>query len=378
MRVIGLISGTSADGIDAALCEIDGLPPDVHVKILHGETIPYDDALRHRLLAPKDLDAQDICRLNVDLGEAFAAAAQTVMDDAALIGSHGQTIWHDVQDDGRVYATLQLGEAAIIAERTGLTTVSDFRPRDVAAGGQGAPLTAYADWLLLRHPSRTRAVQNIGGIANVTYLPPLSESDALPLAFDTGPGNSAIDAAVTLLTQGTYTYDQDGKRATRGTVREFWLELLLRDSYYEQPPPKSTGRERFGFDWVANLIQAFRYNRQDGFDLIATLTALTAHTIADAYRRFLPRLPDEMIVGGGGAHNPTLMRMLREMLPEVDILSHEEVGMDSDFKEAMVFALLAYLTLHGLPGTLPGLTGADYAAILGQITPGRGFHVHWD
>ena len=256
MLIVGLISGTSADGIDTVLCDIAaassdapvGAPPVLSAKIVRGFTYPYDPVLRQRILdtfSPDTGHVDEVTRLNADIAEAFAAAtlaliaeAGLTLADVDLIGSHGQTVWHEVRPDGSAYATLQLGEGAILAERTGITTVSNFRPRDIAVGGQGAPLTAYADWLLLRHPTHWRAIQNIGGIGNVTFLPPLSDTKSLPLAFDTGPGNALLDSTMTLLTGGAYTYDADGRMARSGNVQEDWLDTLLKHPYYERRPPK--------------------------------------------------------------------------------------------------------------------------------------------
>ncbi len=383
MLIVGLMSGTSADGVDAALCAIQGAPPRLQARILHARTFPYTDTLRRRVLEaclPAKSRVDALCQLNADLGETFAEATRALLAEArrapeevALVGSHGQTVWHMVQPDGRATATLQIGEAAIIAERTGITTVSNFRPRDIAAGGQGAPLTAYADWLLLRHAERWRAVQNIGGIANVTFLPPLQDTQSAPLAFDSGPGNALIDEAMRLLTDGTQHYDQDGRMAARGHVEEAWLAELLAHPYFARKPPKTTGRELFGAEMAAALVEEGRARGLDAADIVATLTALTAESIADAYRHFAPAPVHEVIVGGGGAHNRTLLAMLRARLAPTPVHTHEALGLDSDFKEALVFALLAHETWHGRVGTLPALTGARHATVLGQITPGRNY-----
>ncbi len=383
MLIIGLMSGTSADGIDAALCELSGAPPRLQARILHARTFPYAETLRRRVLEaclPSKSRVDALCQLNADLGEAFAEAVRALLteaerapDEVALVGSHGQTVWHMVQPDGRATATLQIGEAAIIAERTGITTVSNFRPRDIAAGGQGAPLTAYADWLLLRHAEHWRAVQNIGGIGNVTFLPPLADTDSAPLAFDTGPGNALIDEAMRMLTGGAQHYDKDGQLAARGHVDEAWLAKLLAHPYFVRTPPKSTGRELFGAEMAAALVSEGRARGLENADIVATLTALTAASIADAYQRFAPAPAREVIIGGGGAHNRTLLAMLRARLAPAAVHTHEALGLDSDFKEALVFALLAYETWHGRVGTLPTLTGADHATVLGQITPGHNY-----
>jgi anhydro-N-acetylmuramic acid kinase len=293
--------------------------------------------------------------------------------DIDLIGSHGQNFWHNTTLKGEVTATLQLTEAAIITERTGITAVSNFRPRDVAAGGQGAPLTAYADWLLLRHPAHWRAVQNIGGIANVTFLPPLSDTESSPLAFDTGPGNALLDSAMYILSDGKRSFDRHGLMARAGKVDEGWVKLRLSHPYLLRKPPKSTGRETFGFDMAQKLVNNGQRRGMSLPDIIASLTALTVLSIERAYHKFAPQPVGEVILGGGGRHNPALVKMLRERLDPIPILTHEDIGMDSDFKEALVFALLAHETWHNRPGTLPDLTGASHPVVLGQITPGMNY-----
>ena len=383
MLIVGLISGTSADGIDAALCEISGAPPQFAVRLLHSLTNPYAPDLRARVLAafaPQTGRVDEVCQLNFDLGAAFAETALTVIEaagispaDVDLIGSHGQTVWHMVQPDGRATATLQLGEPALIAERTGITTVSGFRTRDMAAGGQGAPLASYADWVLLRHPTGWRAAQNIGGIGNVTFLPPVTDASSAPLAFDTGPGNALLDSAITLLTDGAQSYDRDGALAAAGQVDKAWLNQLLTHPYYAMHPPKSTGRELFSAAMAAELVAAGRARSLNAASILATLTALSAASIADAYARFAPAPIIETIVSGGGRSNPTLMARLREYLPDTAVLTLEDLNLSSDHKEALVFALLAHETWHNRPGTHPALTGARHASVLGQITPGANY-----
>lgn len=383
MKIVGLISGTSADGIDVALCEITGAPPALEARILHAISHPYPDALQARVLnaiRPGNADTVEVCMLNAALGEQFAAAALAVVASAGiqpdaidLIGSHGQTVWHQVDEDGSVSSTLQLGEASTIAECTGITTVANFRPRDIAAGGQGAPLTSYADWLLLRAPDHWRAVQNIGGIGNVTFLPPLSDTASAPLAFDTGPGNALMDSAMEQITGGAAHYDRDAALASKGTVDEGWLADLLHHPYYERRPPKTTGRELFSPEMAASLLDAGRARGLADPSILATLAALTVETIAGAYRQFAPGQVREVILGGGGARNPLLVRMLRERLVPAEVKTHEDIGVDSFNKEALVFALLAHETWHHRPGTHPALTGAHHASVLGQITPGANY-----
>jgi anhydro-N-acetylmuramic acid kinase len=380
VKVVGLMSGTSADGVDAAVVEICGAPPSLSVELLSFTSVPFDAGQRAVLFAlfdPATSTVDRICQANFAIGEWFAAAALRAIEEAglaladvALIGSHGQTIYHAVGEGSPVKSTLQIGEAAVIAERTGITTVADFRVADVAAGGQGAPLVSYVDWLLLRHPTRVRAVQNIGGIANVTYLPPGDDPGAV-LAFDTGPGNMLIDDAASRATAGVLTFDRDGLLAARGCVDEALLAELLAHPYLAQPPPKTTGREQFGAAFGAEVWARARERRLRGEDVVATLTAFTAASIADAQRCFLPHMPDEVILGGGGASNPTLVAMLRERLASAAVTSHEAVGLSSDAKEAIAFAVLAYETIHGRPGNLPRCTGAARRVVLGKITPGR-------
>lgn len=383
MIVVGVMSGTSADGIDVAICKIDGKPGTMQVNILAGETYPYTLVMRQRILDCCDLStgrADKIARLNMDLAEIFA---QAVIDLCAekniplshihLIGSHGQTIWHEVDATGQVNATFQIGEGAVIAERTGVTTINNLRARDVVAGGQGAPLTGYVDWLLLRHPTVWRAVQNIGGMGNVTFLPPLSDQETDPVCFDTGPGNALIDAAVSHFTNGELTYDRDGQMAAQGQLGELWLDDLMQHPYFARGYPKTTGRELFGTQAALEMITDAQARGLNQYDIIATLTVLTAMSIADAYRRFAPGQIGEVILGGGGQHNPVLVRLLSNLAAPAIVKRHEDVGLSSDYKEALVFAILAYETWHGRVGTLPALTGAQHATVLGQIIPGANF-----
>lgn len=383
MFVVGLMSGTSVDGIDAALCEISGAPPNLQARIIHGITADYPEGFQARVLTASQPDTgrvDELCKLNFLLAELFAEATLRViaesglrLADVDLIGSHGQTFWHAVESDGRVSSTLQLTEGAILAERTGLTTISNFRPRDIAVGGQGAPLTAYVDWLLLRHPTHWRAVQNIGGIGNVTFLPPLSDVVSEPLAFDTGPGNALIDSMIVQLTDGAQSFDRDAEMARGGRIDEEWLHELLEHPYYDLQPPKTTGRELFSKAMAAELIAEGRRRGNDAATMLATVTTLTAQSIADAYTRFAPAPIAEVILGGGGRHNPVMLDLLRGLLNPAKVLTHEDIGMDSDNKEALVFAVLAYETWHGRPGTLPALTGGTHPVVLGQITPGANY-----
>lgn len=387
MIVVGLMSGTSADGIDATVVRLDGAPPRLDWTILTHINVPHPSRLREEIFAcfrPETGSVDRICRLNFRLGESFAeaalqsiAAAGLTPSEVDLIGSHGQTLWHIPPGSGDIPSTLQIGEAAVIAERTGLPVVSNFRTRDMAAGGQGAPLVPLVDALLLSHPTLNRAAQNIGGIGNVTYLPP-SPPAPLPLgeggggegvfAFDTGPGNMLIDDAARRATHGQLNYDRDGMLAARGKIDKALLESLLADSYFSTPPPKTTGRERFGVQLGEHIWRTSRARGLSALDILATLTAFTAESIARAYHDFLPVFPDEVILSGGGAYNPTLKAMLAERLAPARLLTSNGVGIPVDAKESLAFAILAYETWHKRPGNLPAATGAKHPVILGTIT----------
>lgn len=375
--VLGLMSGTSVDGVDAALVRIAGSGRQTRAALLAFRILPFPADLRDRVLSLShgEGNAETVSQTSFALGALFAEAAEAALAEAGvargdldLVASHGQTISHTPPG-----ATLQIGEPAVIAQRLGVPVISDFRAADVAAGGQGAPLVPYADWCLLTHPTKTRAIQNIGGIANVTYLPP----DAAPedaIGFDTGPGNMLIDRAAAWTTEGRLRCDTDGKMAGEGRADPALLAWLLGHPFLAKPPPRSAGREEFGESfWQSVRGEAERRGCRP-LDLVATLTLFTAEAIAAAYRTFLPRLPDdrsvlcEMIVGGGGARNPTLMRMLREHSVADRVLTHEEVGIDGDAKEALAFAVLANETMLGNPSNLPSVTGASRPAILGKLT----------
>jgi len=379
LRVAGLMSGTSADGVDVAIVDLVG----ERVRVLAFATFPYPAALRREVLrlgGAEPVAVDDVCHLNFALGEFFAAALRRLatrrriaMASIDLVGSHGQTIRH--LPDGRrsggrlVRSTLQIAEPSVIAERTGITTVADLRPRDVAAGGSGAPLVPYADWLLFRHARRTRAVQNLGGIANVTYLPAGAGLDRVR-AFDTGPANMMIDRAVHLATRGRASFDRGGRMAARGRVDARLLESLMCHPYLKRRPPKSTGRETFGNALTDDLWRRARRRRLAPADFVATLTAFTAESIADAYCRFLPRVPDEVILCGGGSRNPVLVSRLREALRPARVVVMDTLGLDADAKEAVSFALLAAATLRGTPANVPAATGARRAVVLGKVVPG--------
>ncbi len=379
LRVAGLMSGTSADGVDVALVDVARRS----VELLAHDTYAYRPALRRRVLdlcRPETARVDEICHLNVVLGELFAEAVirlgraagiETATID--LIGSHGQTIHHLPR--GRRYgrrkiaSTLQIGEPSVIAERTGITMVADFRPRDMAAGGQGAPLVPYADYFLFADRRRTRAVQNIGGIANVTFLPAACGPEQV-LAFDTGPGNMVIDHIVGLISSGRKRYDAGGRIAARGCVCQTLLTDLMRHRFFRRRPPKTTGREQFGAAFADDLWRRGQAAGATDADLTATATALTARSIGKAYRRLLPATPDEVILCGGGVHNETLVGMLRKELRPAAVLTTDDFGISADAKEAVSFAVLAAATIRGLPGNVPAATGARGPVVLGKIVPG--------
>ena len=384
MRVIGLMSGTSLDGIDAALVRVDGASADAISWSIDGFlTRPYTPDERARIHdAILHGDAAALCRLHAELGELLADAALRVCavagvapSEVDLIGSHGQTVWHDPPAEGRRGATLQLGCAATIAERTGIDVVSDFRSRDVAAGGEGAPLVPWVDRSLFALPGRSRVLLNIGGIANLTRVPPRGSPERL-LAFDTGPGNALIDAAVELATGGTESFDRDGERASRGAIDGVLLERLLDDDYLHRPPPRSTGRERYGRPLVERIVAELKpAHDRSWMSIVATLTAFTAESIARALREHvLPLGVDELVVTGGGARNPSLMRMLRERLPGLEMVDAEQLGVDPDAKEALAFAVLAWAHARGIEANDPAATGARGGRVLGSLTPGARNH----
>lgn len=378
IRAAGLMSGTSVDGVDVAIVDIAGRK----VESLAFEMFPYTPALRKRILSlcdPETARLDDICHYNFVLGEVFVDAVVKLCSKSGislssidLIGSHGQTICHNPR--GRRYgrrvigSTLQIGEPSVIAQRTGITTVADFRPRDMAAGGEGAPLVPFADYMLFGHKRLTRAVQNIGGIGNVTFLPSGGGPEEV-LAFDTGPGNMVIDGIMRLNTGGSKIYDRNGKTAARGAVNDELLGEMLRHPFLRRKPPKSTGREQFGAAYAEQIHQQAVNRGVSDMDIVATLTAFTARTIAQAYRKFLPTMPDELILCGGGTRNSTLVEMLRGELPEVKMLSTDDFGIGVDAKEAVSFAILAWATVKGMPNNVPGATGAEEPVVLGKIAP---------
>ncbi|MPM39748.1 Anhydro-N-acetylmuramic acid kinase [bioreactor metagenome] len=383
-RVVGLMSGTSVDGIDAALVELSGSDLHPQIKLLAFENNPYPQQVREKifvLFKPENATVDKVGYLNFLLGELYAGSALAVIRKAGLspsevdlIGSHGQTIWHQPEavcaDGYPVRFTVQIGEGAVIAARTGLPVVSDFRVADMAVGGQGAPLVPFSEYVLYRRETETVLLQNIGGIGNMTVLPP--EGPESVYAFDTGPGNMLIDAVVTALTGGAQSYDRGGALAAAGQVDEALLLSLMRDAYYTQPLPKTTGRERFGASCAEAVLRLASQQRLTLEDLAATVTDLTAWSIADAYARYvLPRRQArELIVGGGGSYNPTLLGFLGRRLSPfgVAVKTQEDLGWSSDAKEAVAFAFLADRCAAGKVNTLPGVTGARTGAVMGKLS----------
>jgi anhydro-N-acetylmuramic acid kinase len=367
---VGLMSGTSLDGVDAALVRFQGDRPDV--SLVAFETTAYDEDFRTALHALVRAGTPRECALmHVALGERFAAAVAAVVARAhvrretlAFVASHGQTVWHE---PGR--ATLQLGDPAVIAERIGVPVVSDFRTRDVAAGGQGAPLVPMADALLFSAPDRPRILLNVGGMANVTWVPPGGEGSGVR-AFDTGPGVAVMDAVVRLLRPGL-AYDVDGALAARGQAEDALVVELLTDPFFAAAPPKSTGREVFGDAMAAGLVREIRVRRPGATDedCVATALALTVAAIADQVARWLPDDGAEIVVSGGGARNPELLRRLGTVAGGRAVRRFDDLFFDGDAKEAVAFALLGWLTLHGRPGNVPSATGAAGPRVLGRVTP---------
>ncbi len=410
MRVLGLMSGTSADGMDVALVRIAGSPPKIAAKLENFLTLPFPPAARAavlRVAEGKPTTTGEISQLNFLLGELFARAAleacrrfRVPPKNIDLIGSHGQTIYHQGRPSSflssvaplpqrrsrqrnavvratlhgpeRVASTLQIGEPAIIAERTGITTVADFRPADMAAGGQGAPLVPFVDYLLYCNERRGRAALNLGGIANVTVIPRAARPDQV-FAFDTGPGNMVIDALVRHFSRGKQTFDRDARIARKGRFLPRLVNGLLSEAYFRQQPPKTAGREQYGAAYMQRLLNWGRKHKARPEDLVRAATVLTAISVVDAFHRWiLPRAKvEQLIVSGGGTHNPLLMAQLQAGLLGIEIVSSEDLGIPEDAKEAFAFAILAYETFHGRPSNLCSATGAKHPAILGKVIYGQ-------
>lgn len=380
--IVGLMSGTSVDGVDAALVKIDGRGFDTEAELICFNNYSYDSSIRKKifeLFDPENSGVDKICHMNFLLGELFAHAALNIIkeggytpQDVDIIGSHGQTIYHipePIEDSGySVRSTLQIGEPAVIAERTGILTVGDFRVRDVAAGGQGAPLVPYSEYILYREKDSTVALQNIGGISNVTVIPASCSIDEV-FAFDNGPGNMVIDEVVRRVTDNRYSYDEGGRMASQGRVDERLLAYLMGDEYFRLSPPKTTGREYFGKEYVDDVMDKASRWGVEGLDLIATVTALTAKSIAHSYENYVLNREklEKTIIGGGGSYNKTLIRMLKGYLKDIEVLTQEDIGLNSDAKEAIAFAILANETINGNANNVPSVTGAKHPVVMGKI-----------
>jgi anhydro-N-acetylmuramic acid kinase len=352
------MSGTSLDGIDVAVVDIR----DRRIDVVAHSTTPYSEKVRCQILSVSNCDTHtaEISRLNFLLPNLYAAAVQKCgvpIETIELIGCHGQTIFHEER------STLQLGDGSVLAERLGKPVVSDFRPRDMAAGGKGAPLVPFVDYRLYAHAKIGRVALNVGGIANITALPPGGEPEDV-IAFDTGPGNMVVDQLVSIHTNGRRKFDTGGDIASNGTVNEKMLDRLLRASYFRRPPPKTAGREQYGREFVHELVAT----GEPLPNLIATATALTAASIAAGVQRFVKHPVHEVIVSGGGSHNRLMMAYLQGFLPQSKLRVSSEFGIDSDAKEAIAFAILAYETWHRRPSNLPSATGARHPVVLGKIS----------
>jgi anhydro-N-acetylmuramic acid kinase len=387
MLVLGMMSGTSADGIDVALARISGKPPKLSIKLEGHHHVPHSSVMRKAILrvaAGELTGAGEISQLNFALGEEFASAAiaackawRVRMRRISLIGSHGQTIYHQgalssFAGHSRISSTLQIGEPSVIAERAGVTTIADFRPADMAAGGQGAPLVPFVDYLLYRHPKRNRVALNIGGIANVTVIPAGAKPKDV-FAFDTGPGNMIVDALVEKFTHGRARYDKDSEMALRGWMLPKLLNEMMEHPYLHKEPPKTAGREQFGRAYAEKIFAWGKKNRAKPADVVRTATIFTALSIGTAFQKFvLPRTQvDELIVSGGGARNTLMMVYLAAILPGFSIVSSDHFGIEPEAKEALAFAILAYESFHGRPNNLPSASGADHPAVLGKLVHGR-------
>jgi anhydro-N-acetylmuramic acid kinase len=383
MLVLGMMSGTSADGIDVALARISGAPPKLSAKLLGHSSVKFPEALRKEILRVAEqraIAAGELSQLNFRLGKLFGDAALVACrkfkispKKIALIGSHGQTIFHQGRPvsflGSPTASTLQIGEPSAIAARTGITTVGDFRPADIVLGGQGAPLVPYADYLLYRHSKLGRASLNLGGIANITVLPRASRPQQI-FAFDTGPANMLIDALVSHITRGRQRFDKDAQLAAQGRSNPALLDELMRDPYLKIAPPKSTGREYYGHAYMNKILALRKRLHARPNDLIRAATIFTALSVVDALNRFvLPKAKvQQLIVSGGGARNPLILAQLSAALPGIEVLPSSRLGIPEDAKEAFAFALLAYETFHQRPSNLPSATGARGPAILGKIS----------
>lgn len=380
--VIGLMSGTSVDGIDVAVVKISGGSTNSKVSLLHFDNFPYDCDIKKdifKLFDREKCTVDYLCHMNFLLGEIFAKAvmdeiekAGLKIEDVDLIGSHGQTVYHipkEIEHHGyKIKSTLQIGEPSIIAERTGIVTVADFRTRDVAAGGQGAPLVPYTEYILYRETDKGIGLQNIGGIGNITVIPANCEMEDV-YAFDNGPGNMVIDEVVKRITNGEKSIDYGGRIAAEGNVNCDLLNYLMEDKYFNIEPPKTTGREYFGYEFTNRLMDKAKKLNINDYDIVATATALTATAISHSvFKYIIPKSGlDKLIIGGGGSYNKTLINMIKNNLKDIEVLTQEDIGLNSDAKEAIAFALLANETINGNSNNVPKATGASKKVILGKI-----------
>lgn len=367
-KVIALMSGTSCDSIDAGLCEVN---PDMSVKLIHGINYKYPEHIRSKIfqIFRGEATVKDICQMNFAIGKCFADACKVLIEEFGkpdFISSHGQTIYHFPYDEKidniNLKSTLQIGESSVIAQETGCLTISNFRESDIAQNGQGAPLVCFADEKWFKNKGKNIAIQNIGGISNVTVV----SQDFDTFGFDTGLGNIMIDYCMNKFF--SLPYDKDGEIAKSGIISDSWLDCLLQDEYYLVEPPKSTGREYFSPKYIENTL---KFAPSEPKDIIATVTALTAKTVADSYERFIyPNVGiHEAVICGGGAYNKTLMKNLRTYLPSyIDLKTCEDYGISNNFKEVMAFALLGYCTYYGIPNNLPCCTGAKKRVVMGKLT----------
>ncbi|MBO4888290.1 MAG: anhydro-N-acetylmuramic acid kinase [Firmicutes bacterium] len=379
--VVGLMSGTSADGVDAVLCRISGHGPGTKVRQLAFVSPAYSKDVHDRIIRIAKGDfggAREICLMNFYLTEMFTEAVLSLCREAGispseidLIGTHGQTIYHiPVPEDylgKKIRATLQIGEPSGLVERIGAVTVSDFRVRDMAAGGLGAPLVPYTEYILYSDPDRNVGLQNIGGIGNITVLPAGGKLEDLS-AFDTGPGNMIMDAVTTRITGGQQHYDKDGSIASSGTIHTGLLEELMKDPYLPVIPPKTTGREYFGDAYVERIFRLAGEMGISDRDILATVTMFTAQTIAYSIHHLCPVKPERLIVGGGGSMNPALMQDIRDALPKIEVITNEDIGFDGNAKEAVAFAILANEAIHSVCNNAPAATGALHPVVMGKIS----------
>lgn len=383
MLAVGLMSGTSLDGIDASLVEIEGYGEETKIHVINSISIPYGASMKERLLEMMNVETSDVeklCSMNYEISYLFADAVKEVcqasgipLEELDLIGSHGQTVYHLPRANAPfVRSTLQIGDPAIIAYETNTLVVSNFRAMDMAAGGEGAPLIPYIDWLLFKSNEKGRILQNIGGIGNCTVLKRNGQKEEM-IAFDTGPGNMIIDELCRTLKH--IPYDENGVLAASGTIHHDLVQEWMEHDYFKKHPPKSTGREVFGKDYTLEIIK--KYPDLSAEDLIATATYFTAYSIVAAYRDFVfPKYEiDEIIISGGGGNNPTLCKMIQELLPEKKVMIIDELGISTNEKEAVGFAILAHEYIHQQKTNIPQATGANEAVLLGQMTlPPHGDH----